>query len=73
MPLGQALARFEVHWDDEKEEKWCRGFTENISSIFQSKEDPGPSRPYRGDVWLKDQTSDARLDEIFHQYDRRFV
>uniref|UniRef100_L7JKZ7 FAD-binding PCMH-type domain-containing protein n=1 Tax=Pyricularia oryzae (strain P131) TaxID=1143193 RepID=L7JKZ7_PYRO1 len=73
MPLGQALARFKVGWDDEKEETWCRGFTERVSGIFQSKEDPGPGRPYRGDVWLKDQTNDARLDEIFQQYDRRYV
>lgn len=72
MPLGQALARFEVHWDDEKEETWCRGFTDNVWGILQSKEDPGPGRPYRGDVWLREQINDGRLDGIFRQYDRRF-
>ncbi|TLD11542.1 hypothetical protein PspLS_11442 [Pyricularia sp. CBS 133598] len=72
MPLGQALARFEVHWDDAKEETWCRDFTDNVRGILQSKKDHGPGRPYRGDAWLREQTGDERLDEIFQQYDRRF-
>jgi len=55
MPLGQALARFELHWDSpEKEELWCRRFTDNISDIIQSKVDAGPGRPYRGDIWRWD-------------------
>jgi len=74
MPLGQALARFELHWDDPKEEEqWCRRFTDIISSIFQSKTDMGPGRPYRGDVWLEEQARGARLDTILEEYDRRFV
>lgn len=74
MPLGQALARFELHWDNpEKEERWCRHFTDNISSIIQSREDGGPGRPYRGDIWREDQASDHRLDTILQKYDRRFM
>ncbi|KAH6972694.1 hypothetical protein EDB80DRAFT_758054 [Ilyonectria destructans] len=74
MPLGQALARFELHWDDLlKEEQWCRRFTDNISDIIQSKADAAPDRPYRGDAWLDEQTEDARLDTILKEYDRRFV
>lgn len=74
MPLGLALARFEVHWDNpEKEEQWCRQFTENISTIIQSEEDGGPGRPYRGDIWREDQASDNSLDAIFQENDRRFV
>ena len=74
MPLGQALARFELHWDDpEREEEWCRSFTDDISNIIQSKADEGPGRPYRGDVWLTEQTRDPRLDAILKGYDRRYV
>jgi hypothetical protein len=72
MPLGQALARFELHWDDpEKEEHWCRQFTDGISNIIQSEEDGRPGRPYRGDIWLNDQASDENLDKISLMYDRR--
>ncbi|KAI7911575.1 hypothetical protein M0657_010876 [Pyricularia oryzae] len=72
MPLGQALAKFEMHRDDAKKEAWCRDFTDNVRGIFQSKKDHGPGRPYRGDAWLREQIGDERLDEIFQQYDRRF-
>ena len=74
MPLGQALARFELHWDDpEKEERWCRQFTDDISDIIQSEEDNGPGRPYRGDIWLEEQATDGNLDRLLQKYDRRFV
>ncbi|KAH8650299.1 hypothetical protein BGZ60DRAFT_421700 [Tricladium varicosporioides] len=74
MPLGQALARFELHWDNpDKEERWCRYFTDNISSIIQSQEDTGPGRPYRGDIWREDQALDDSLDKILQEYDRRFM
>lgn len=74
MPLGQALARFELHWDDaERDEQWCRRFTNEIGNIIQSKADATPGRPYRGDVWLSEQTEDARLDAILLQYDRRLA
>jgi len=72
MPLGQALARFELHWDDpQKEEQWSRHFTHDISSIIQSKVDTAPARPYRGDIWLKEQATDDTLDAILEAYDRR--
>lgn len=74
MPLGQALGRFELHWDDPaKEEQWCRRFTERIESILQRKTDPVPARPYRGDIWRDDQAKDDRLDAILNKYDRRGV
>jgi len=71
MPLGQALARFELHWDDPGEEQWSRSFTDKVSRIMQSKGDPAPGRPYRGDIWLEEQGRDARLDGISAKYDRR--
>lgn len=74
MPLGQALARFEVHWDERgpgSDEQWCRRFTDEISSVFRSKEDPGPERPYRGDIWLGEQANDPGLDRIREAYGRR--
>ena len=74
MPLGEALARFELHWDDDaKERRWGERFTAKISEILRSVEDPCPGRPYRGDVWIEGQDRDATLDAIFKTYDRRFV
>lgn len=73
MPLDQALARFELHWDDRKEETWCRHFTDRISDTIRSKEDSEPGRPYRGYIWLEEQASDENLDQIFLDYDRRFL
>ena len=74
MPLGQALARFELHWDDpEKEENRCLQITDEISGIIRSEEDGGPGRPYRGDIWLEEQAVDKKLDEVLQKYDRRFV
>lgn len=74
MPLGQALVRFELHWDNpEKEERWCRRFTDNISNIINSQKDAGPGRPYRGDIWREDQASDNALNAILWEYDKRFV
>lgn len=72
MPLGDALARFEFHWDDpEADEKDCREFTARIESILQNMKDPIPGRSYRGDIWLKEQASDGVLDMIMQKYDRR--
>jgi hypothetical protein len=71
MPLGQALARFEMHWDDPVDEQWSREFTDKISRIMKSKSDSGPSRPYRGDIWLEEQGQDAALDAVLDRYDRR--
>jgi len=71
MPLGQALARFEMHWDDPAEEQWSRTFTDRISGIMESKLDRGPSRPYRGDIWQEEQGRDATLEAVLKCYDRR--
>ncbi|KAG9185030.1 hypothetical protein G6011_00021 [Alternaria panax] len=71
MPLGQALARFEMHWDAPEDERWSRSFTDRISGIMESKLDRGPSRPYRGDIWLKEQERDDTLEAILKSYDRR--
>ena len=73
MPLGQALGRFELHWDDdEKEREWAEKFTQRSSKAFQSVEDTLPGRPYRGDIWIQGQDADAPLDTIRRGYDRRF-
>ncbi|WP_130178528.1 FAD-binding oxidoreductase [Cryobacterium sp. SO1] len=73
MPLGEALARFELHWDHPAtEEAWSRGFTERIRLILLSGQDAGPGRPYRGDIWLPEQAQDPQLDAISRRYDRRF-
>jgi hypothetical protein len=72
MPLGQALARFELHWDDpETDEAWTRGFTDKVYSILLSRQDPGPGRPYRGDIWLPEQAYDPCLEAISKAYDCR--
>lgn len=72
MPLGEALARFELHWDDpETEEAWSRVFTDKVHSILLSRQDPKPGRPYRGDIWLPEHARDSRLEAICEAYDRR--
>lgn len=73
MPLGTSLARFEVHWDraGEEEEEWSKSFAARMHTIFQSKEDLEPGRPYRGDAWRMDHASDARLDAVLSKYDTR--
>lgn len=71
MPLGEALGRFELHWDDPAtEETWSRDFTAKVHSILMSKQDPGPGRPYRGDIWLPEQAHDERLETIRKVYGR---
>jgi hypothetical protein len=71
MPLGKALSRFELHWDDpETEETWSRAFTDRIYTILQTKRDPRTDRPYRGDIWLPEQAHDSRLEQIRKAYDR---
>lgn len=71
MPLGEALARFELHWDDEKDEKWSRAFTDTISKVMEPLVDRNPERPYRGDIWFNEQGNDPVLDGILETYDRR--
>lgn len=72
MPRGNALARFEQHWDDpEAEEKWCRDLTNAVSEIFQRYEDVVPYRPYRGDIWEPQQADDIVLDGILEAHDTR--
>ncbi len=72
MPLGGGLARFEVHWDDpESEAPWCHRFVERVRSILSAAADPAPHRPYRGDIWLAEQASDAALDAVLRRHDRR--
>jgi hypothetical protein len=73
MPLGQALACFEMHWDDPVDEQGSREFTDRISRMIETKLDSGPSRPYRGDIWLEQQGRHAALDAIIDRYDRRSV
>ena len=62
MPLGQALPRFEMHWNKPEEELYARAFTERFEDIIKRGEDPGPGRPYRGDIWRGKQGSDTTLD-----------
>jgi FAD/FMN-containing dehydrogenase len=72
MPLGEALARFEVHWDQPgADAEWSEAFVQRIGAILSRYRDPVPSRPYRGDIWLADQASDEQLDAVLRRYDRR--
>lgn len=73
MPLGQALSRFEMHWDKPEEEEWAHEFTDRISAILLRHEDPAPGRTYRGDIWRPEQAQDPALDRIREDYDRRFT
>ncbi|KAL8396427.1 hypothetical protein RB594_004646 [Gaeumannomyces avenae] len=74
MPLGRALARFELHWDEPggEEERWARGFTDGVLDVMREHEDRDVPRPYRGDIWLAEQAGDEELDRIARLYDRRF-
>lgn len=72
MPLGNALLRVEAHGKSREERSWCEEFTQRVSNIIQTAEDPSPGRPYRGDIWLPEQASDSTLDEIHDRYNRRF-
>ncbi len=72
MPLGEALARFEVHWDQPgADAEWSEAFVRKIAAIFASRRDPVPGRPYRGDIWLQEQASDEHLAAVLRRYDRR--
>lgn len=71
MPLGQVLARYELHWDDPKDEKWSKAFTQRIYAEMEPKIDSTPGRPYRGDIWLEDQGWDVNLELIWRAYNRR--
>jgi hypothetical protein len=73
MPLGQALSRFELHWDDLEEEDACEDFTSQVSEIMETYEDGRPGRPYRGDIWQGDQaySENDPLKAILSVYDRR--
>ncbi|KAL8366509.1 hypothetical protein RB595_005007 [Gaeumannomyces hyphopodioides] len=75
MPLGRALARFELHWDEAggEEERWARAFTDGVLAVMREHEDRDVPRPYRGDIWLPEQAGDEELDHIARLYDRRFV
>ncbi|KAH0598241.1 hypothetical protein MHUMG1_03536 [Metarhizium humberi] len=73
MPLGNVLIRFESHWDNEEEHgPWCRELTSKISDIIQTKADLNVKRPFRGDIWLREQGVDAELNGILETYDRRW-
>jgi hypothetical protein len=63
MPVGQALARFAIHWDDpeEVEAGWYEYLTQNILAIFQERADQEVYKPCRGDVWLRKQEEDEKL------------
>lgn len=71
MPLGSALARFEVHWDDTGAGSWSERFVAHVDALLRAHEDPVPGRPYRGDAWRVDQTRGPELDAILARYDRR--
>lgn len=73
MPLGQALSRFELHWDDPEEKDACENFTCQISKIMKTYEDRTPGRQYRGDIWQADQAYSANdpLKATLGVYDRR--
>ncbi|KID91468.1 FAD/FMN-dependent dehydrogenase [Metarhizium guizhouense ARSEF 977] len=74
MPLGSALARFEVHWDHEHEADECRGFAATVADVLRCHQDPGVDRPFRGDIWRPDQaySEDDGLHAISRRFDRRW-
>jgi hypothetical protein len=68
--IGLVLGRAESHGDAPMHED---DFTDNISDIMKPWMDSGPSRPFRGDIWLKEQGQYAELDNILKIYDRRSI
>lgn len=73
MPLGQALARFELHWDEQRDEEWCRAFTRKVEDVLEENRDEGVERPYRGDIWKEEQAWDGGLEGVKRKWDRRNV
>ncbi|EFY91082.1 hypothetical protein J3459_011524 [Metarhizium acridum] len=73
MPLGRALARFELHWDHEQDADECRTFAGTVSDVLRSQEDAGVDRPFRGDIWRQDQAYSEHdcLHAISRRFDRR--
>ncbi|EFY96887.2 FAD/FMN-binding dehydrogenase [Metarhizium robertsii] len=73
MPLGRALARFEVHWDHEHEADECRAFAATVADVLRRHRDAGVDRPFRGDIWRPDQaySEDDGLHAISRRFDRR--
>lgn len=72
MPVGRALIRFESHWDDDETYgEDCHRITREMGQIIQTKADTSVERPYRGDIWLREQGTDPKLDQILQRYDRR--
>lgn len=79
MPLGQVLARYELHWDDPKDEQWSKAFTNRITMEIEPKIDQTPGRPYRGDIWSERQGCYEnlgryeKLEVVNKTYDRRAI
>ncbi|KJK74308.1 hypothetical protein H634G_10454 [Metarhizium anisopliae BRIP 53293] len=73
MPLGRALARFEVHWDHEHEADECRAFAATVADVLRRHRDAGVDRPFRGDIWRPDQaySEGDGLHAISRRFDRR--
>ena len=74
MPIGKALARFEVHWDQEDEADSCRSLAGAVQDVLRPHEDARIDRPFRGDIWRQDQahSKNDSLHTILSQYDRRW-
>ena len=70
LELGDCLARFEVHWDQNQktEALIARRFTQELENILTQHRDPKPKRVYRGDIWQADQALDPRLEDIKRRY-----
>ena len=71
MPLGYAMARFEVHWNQQEEAMSAKNFTRQIYEIIKKAQDCSISRPYRGDIWKASQKQDSDLQIIFKKYNKR--
>ena len=54
MPLGEAVARFEIHWDepDFEDDIWISSFSDRMYALLRTKENQKARRPPRGDIWL---------------------
>lgn len=69
LPIGEVLARVEIHWDDaDPDEAWCETFAERVRGLVTGYEDRRLEHPERGDAWLPSPEDDVWLGTIAARY-----
>lgn len=72
MPISDMVWRFEVRWDEEDISNykiWATHFRNQFAAALSPYREP--IREYRGDIWLKEQAYDPKLEAICARYNTR--